>query len=240
MLRQQHGHHDLCRSLSVLSFAGSSYCPPLPLLSAPTSAFSIPLDIKFGGFFCIFEVFCTLIFYSLLPPFPSVSSHGNNAFVPSVRDGGTNGPRYPHFPALPPSPGSSPAIRALPQYPYPHSLDKYIYIVSITLLIKYVLIMRCDQSKEGPDTGLLDLDRGVREGRDSRWLYLIVSPAVLATSRKRKREELLSQMGVWLGEYYSGEGSELWVYVSSTQGVVPGWGGWDPDYWTKVHALKGR
>lgn len=54
-LRQQHGHHDLCRSLSVLSFIGSSYCPPLPLLSTPTSAFSIPLDIKFGGFFCIFE-----------------------------------------------------------------------------------------------------------------------------------------------------------------------------------------
>lgn len=66
-LRQQHGHHDLCRSLSVLSFIGSSYCPPLPLLSAPTSAFSIPLDIKFGGIFLYFRGFL----YSYLPLLPA-------------------------------------------------------------------------------------------------------------------------------------------------------------------------
>lgn len=42
--------------LSVLNFIGSSYCPPLlpHCLPHSTPAFSIPLDVKFGGFFLYF------------------------------------------------------------------------------------------------------------------------------------------------------------------------------------------
>lgn len=64
------------------------------------------------------------------------------------------------FPS-PSSPGFPAAIRAFPQYPFPTcSLDKYIYMVCTTLLIKCVLIMRCDWSKKHPDIWLLDFGRG--------------------------------------------------------------------------------
>lgn len=71
--RQQRGHHGLFRSLSVLSFSGS-FRPPTPphCLLHPAPAFSTPLGMKFGGFFCIFEVFCSLSPALPCPPSPSV------------------------------------------------------------------------------------------------------------------------------------------------------------------------
>lgn len=72
--RWRHGHHGLFRSLSVLSFSGS-FCPPPPSQPHglhPAPAFPTPLGMKFGGFFCIFEVFCTLAPAPLCHPSPSV------------------------------------------------------------------------------------------------------------------------------------------------------------------------
>lgn len=72
VLRQQHEHRGLFGSLSVLSFSGS--VPPTPPhgLQHPTPAFSTPLGKKFGGFFCIFEVFCTRSPAPPCQPSPSV------------------------------------------------------------------------------------------------------------------------------------------------------------------------
>lgn len=89
--------------------------------------------------------------------------------------------------------------------------------------------MRCDQSKNGPDTGLLDLDGGVREGRGTPGGFILLCLLLYWPQVERGRgRNFCLQVEVWLGEYCSGEGSKLWVYVGSAQGLVPGWGGVGP------------
>lgn len=61
-------------------------------------------------------------------------------------------------------------------------------------------------------------------------------PAVLATSGKRRREEPLSHVEVWLGEYCSARGANCGL-VLACSGFSPGVG---LEYRAKVHALGGK
>lgn len=145
-LRQQHGHHDLFRSLSS-ELHWFFLLSPIAFRTPP-QPFSIPLDTKFGSFVFIFEVFCTL---SPAPPChtplsPSVLTWKERMHCAFCEGWGNKWSQVLPLPSpsfLSKFPHSNKSFP--PNIPPPTcSLDKYIYMVCITLLIKCVLIMRCN------------------------------------------------------------------------------------------------
>lgn len=127
--------------LSVLGYPGSFCHPPQPF---PTA-----LGHKFERFFCIFKGSYTISCH----PTPKSSNRKENVFVPSVRDrgGGDKGSRGSLFPSPSPSPDphSNKNLLSPLNSPLICSLDKYIYMICVTVAMMWVFANRFCYRKEG-------------------------------------------------------------------------------------------